>query len=59
LTPKTYGHDEPFDLDLVSAMEQDLRNGIPLAVQDGRAVITDADVEADTVLRDWVRRCAS
>ena len=58
LTPRTYGHDEPFDLDLVSAMEQDLRNGIPLAVRDGRTVITDADVEADTVLRDWVRRCA-
>ena len=58
LSPRTYGPDELFDLDLVSAMEQDLRNGIPLAVRGGEAVITDADVESDTVLRDWVRRCA-
>lgn len=58
-SPKAYVQDEPFDLDLISAMEQDLRNGIPLAVRGGEAVITDADVESDTVLRDWVRRCAS
>lgn len=58
LSPRTYGHDEPCDLDLVSAMEQDLRNGIPLAVVDGEVRITDADVEQDATLRDWVQRCA-
>lgn len=58
LPPKTYGQDEPFELDLVAAMAQDLRNGIPLAVRDGEVVVTDADVEADKVLSDWVHRCA-
>lgn len=57
LRPKTYGQDEPFDLGLLDAVEQDLRNGIPLAVVDGEVKITDADVDADTVLRDWVERC--
>ncbi|MDA8016453.1 MAG: hypothetical protein MPN21_03305 [Thermoanaerobaculia bacterium] len=59
MTPKIHGPDEPVQLDLVSAMEQDLRNGILLAVVDGDAVITDADVESDPVLRDWVQSCAS
>ncbi len=50
--------DEVEDRGLFDCVVQDLRNGLQLAVIDGRLAITDPDIESDDHLTEWVHDCA-
>lgn len=45
-------------LSFLQAVLQDLRNGIQLATQHGNLLITDPDIDRDTHLPAWIRKCA-
>lgn len=47
------------DAELLACLQQDLRNGLQLAVVDGDLEITDEDVRSDGGLSDWVRATAA
>lgn len=56
---RVYGPaDEIPETSLLEAMIQDLRNGVPLALVNGRVEVVDGEIEEDATLREWVRRCA-
>jgi len=46
------------DFDLFDSLLQDLRNGLQLAVVDGRSAIVHPDIEENEVLASWVLQCA-
>ncbi len=55
---RTYGAEEnlPQEMDLLDCLQQDLRNGLQLAVLDGENAIVHPDIEANPPLVDWIRQ---
>jgi len=60
LPPHRYSDAREFaGLSRFDCLKRDLRNGLQLAIKDGRVDVVDADIAADRALRRWIDGCAA